>query len=260
MFHSCESCVLNPGPLLFSPPFPSRPCSLNQVHAMNRSWSSKLSRAVPSDSAKACRFNPSFLNPFQEVSVQRGCLSYYTWLISSGLEEIKILCWCWVSGKWTSFTPTPPWSHAGGLHWPRAPARSACPFPSCQHPLPQVHVQSCNILFGGFGDTSGTGTSLLALSLPVEQHLQPQSILPFPSLPLDQTICRLRNSYTLLFLPSLFFIHPLNWPRFVSIANSSSFRSLYKHYLPLQNPAWLLWAYAPTTNGTIAFCMFVLSL
>lgn len=62
--HSCESCVLNPGPK-FPPPFPSRPCSLNQVHAMNRSLSNKLARAVPSDSAKACRFNTFFLNSFR---------------------------------------------------------------------------------------------------------------------------------------------------------------------------------------------------
>lgn len=88
-----------------------------------------------------------FSTHFGRFPHKKGCLSYYTWLISSGLEEIKNLCWCWVSGKWTNFTPTPPWSQAGGFTSAFNPSSLLLhPLTKCQSTHSKVQVQSCNIL------------------------------------------------------------------------------------------------------------------
>ena len=148
MYHSCESCVLNPGPLLPWPlfPLPSRPCSLNQVHVMNRSWSSKLSRAVPSNTTKACRFNPPLSTRFKMFPYKGGYLSYHAWLISSGIEEMRNLCWCWMNGKWINSTL----KSGCGVRLALGPS-SFCPSFSCQSTLIKYrssHGTSYSEVFG----------------------------------------------------------------------------------------------------------------
>lgn len=129
-----------------------------------------------------------FSTHFDRFPHKKGCLSYYTWLISSGLEEIKNLCWCWVSGKWTNFTPTPPWSQAGGFTSGFNPSSLLLhPLTKCQSTHSKVQVQSCNILLWMcLGHTWNRHVFMSAAPhLPTEKHLQPQSLLSSPGLSLE---------------------------------------------------------------------------
>lgn len=80
--HLWELCI-KPKSCTFPPPFPSRPCSLNQVHAIRQELIQQALKASPSDSDKACRFDQNLFSTHFGRFPHKKAVCHVVKLISS---------------------------------------------------------------------------------------------------------------------------------------------------------------------------------
>lgn len=197
---------------------------------MNRSCTSKLSRA---GSIKGCRLTPPLSTHLGRLPYKGGSLSYYTWLISSGLKEMKYLSWLneWEMNQlYSKSTVKSGWRVTLAL----SPSSFCHPWTSYQSTLTEARV---HVTF--HSEVSATGMSPPVLSLPAEQPV---------SSAFSKFILGINHSQTLeeAFFPSplpLFPPVPSAGPDFCppsSFCTRATFRAwLSQAYAPLLMRLWL---------------------